>query len=81
MFVSDHMDDLRLPPDRKYISRDEKLLIAFVTYRVENLSDADHDNERDTLLQPLRGRWEIYWNVVTVSGCLRHMKLRVPRPT
>jgi hypothetical protein len=75
------MDDFRLPPDRKYVSKDEKLLISSFAYQVENLSDGDHDNEWDTLLQRLRGRCGIYWNVVTISDCLRPMKLRVPGPT
>jgi hypothetical protein len=66
--------------DGKHGARDEKLFISSFVHRVENLSDADCDNEWDTLLQRLMGRWGISWNVVTVSDCLRRMKLRVPRP-
>jgi hypothetical protein len=44
------MDGFCLPPDRKHVSRDERLLIASFTDQVEDLSDADCDIDWDTLL-------------------------------
>jgi hypothetical protein len=38
------MEDFCLPPDRKDVSRNEKLLISFLAYQVENLDDADRDD-------------------------------------
>jgi hypothetical protein len=75
------MDDFPRPPDIKDVPRDEKLLMSSFAYQAENLSDADRDNEWDTLLQRLRGRWGIYWKVVTVSARFQYMKLRMPHPT
>jgi hypothetical protein len=75
------MDGFRLSPDRKYTSRDEELFTSSFGYQVDNLRDAERSNEWDTLLERLRRSWEISWNVVTISDCLRRMKLRMPRPT
>jgi hypothetical protein len=57
-FASDHMDDFRLQSDRKYVTRDEKLLISSFADQVQNLSDADRNNEWDTLPQRLRAAGE-----------------------
>jgi hypothetical protein len=67
----------RLPSttQQKVRIKRRKLPISSFADQVENLSGADRDNEWDTLLQPLRGRWEIYWNVVTVSDCVNCIKL------